>query len=346
MYVCRLPQFLCWSFGYNCMTIKLQASSLNIMKYYKLLTSTVVTISHVIVYDDLNLQLSTFAEIRSKWWLNLQSPETSRDVLEKGFGPPQNLHRQRLLKNQTTITYSLRSAHLDWSRITFHFTCKRVLIRVLPKARGYISSHASADHGHFGRGGRWLYYLLVSTRLLKPVGSSEGLRCTGPEEPDAISSLVMEGDAIFAASGVYVVKYLRGKEVCVFDVLEFHQQLYNRSLELQILLEPHWLLRSYSDLSCLPWPRMVVECLYGTLQATVRVARRMVPHESHFTLEPLFSCAIQFDIGFTAVSLLHPATYLNKVLVASSEGDLQLWNIRTQWVSWSVYLYHWFTYWF
>lgn len=27
--------------------------------------------------------------------------------------------------------------------------------------------------------------------------------------------------------------------------------------------------------------------------------------------------------------LLHPATYLNKILVASSQGSMQLWNIRT-----------------
>jgi U3 small nucleolar RNA-associated protein 21 len=39
---------------------------------------------------------------------------------------------------------------------------------------------------------------------------------------------------------------------------------------------------------------------------------------------------IQFNPGFTATSLLHPATYLNKVLVASSQGDMQLWNIRTK----------------
>ena len=39
---------------------------------------------------------------------------------------------------------------------------------------------------------------------------------------------------------------------------------------------------------------------------------------------------IQFDTGFTATSVLHPATYLNKVLVTSSQGEMQLWNIRTQ----------------
>lgn len=52
--------------------------------------------------------------------------------------------------------------------------------------------------------------------LLKSVGPSEGLRCTGPEELDPISCLIMEGDAIWATSGVHVIKYLRGKEVYVF----------------------------------------------------------------------------------------------------------------------------------
>ena len=42
---------------------------------------------------------------------------------------------------------------------------------------------------------------------------------------------------------------------------------------------------------------------------------------------------IQFDAGFTATLVLHPATYLNKVLVASGQGEMQLWNIRTQLVA-------------
>lgn len=48
---------------------------------------------------------------------------------------------------------------------------------------------------------------------------------------------------------------------------------------------------------------------------------------------PAFQSSIQFEPGFTAISVLHPATYLNKVLVASSQGSMQLWNIRTQFVS-------------
>ncbi|KAJ3911203.1 quinon protein alcohol dehydrogenase-like superfamily, partial [Lentinula edodes] len=39
---------------------------------------------------------------------------------------------------------------------------------------------------------------------------------------------------------------------------------------------------------------------------------------------------VEFDNDFTATLILHPATYLNKVLVSSSQGAVQLWNIRSQ----------------
>jgi U3 small nucleolar RNA-associated protein 21 len=39
---------------------------------------------------------------------------------------------------------------------------------------------------------------------------------------------------------------------------------------------------------------------------------------------------ITFQSSFTATTMLHPATYLNKIVVGSQQGDLQLWNIRTQ----------------
>ncbi len=40
--------------------------------------------------------------------------------------------------------------------------------------------------------------------------------------------------------------------------------------------------------------------------------------------------SIVFDDGFTATHVIHPATMLNKVLVASAEGSMQLWNLRTR----------------
>ncbi|CAI5709122.1 unnamed protein product [Peronospora destructor] len=37
---------------------------------------------------------------------------------------------------------------------------------------------------------------------------------------------------------------------------------------------------------------------------------------------------LTFQIGFTPTVMLHPDTYLNKILVGSTQGVLQLWNIR------------------
>ncbi|DBA00249.1 TPA: hypothetical protein N0F65_007893, partial [Lagenidium giganteum] len=38
---------------------------------------------------------------------------------------------------------------------------------------------------------------------------------------------------------------------------------------------------------------------------------------------------LNFPSGFTPSTMLHPSTYLNKILVGSDEGALQLWNVRT-----------------
>ncbi|KAL0092025.1 Utp21 specific WD40 associated putative domain-containing protein [Phycomyces blakesleeanus] len=38
---------------------------------------------------------------------------------------------------------------------------------------------------------------------------------------------------------------------------------------------------------------------------------------------------IEFGDQFTATAMIHPSTYLNKLLISSTEGTLQIWNIRT-----------------
>ncbi|KAF8844502.1 Utp21-domain-containing protein [Paxillus ammoniavirescens] len=128
-------------------------------------------------------------------------------------------------------------------------------------------------------------------------GGKMGLLFVGPEAEHQISCLVMEGDAVWAASGTHVIKYLRGKEIA----------------------------RATNPLGTF----LSSIVMFGSqlLALTEDGGRMLVWDVSN---EPSLSCTIQFNIGFTAVMVLHPATYLNKVLVASSEGDLQLWNIRTQ----------------
>ncbi|KAG1827105.1 Utp21 specific WD40 associated putative domain-containing protein [Suillus subaureus] len=101
-------------------------------------------------------------------------------------------------------------------------------------------------------------------------GGKMGLLFVGPEVQDPISCLVMDGDAVWAASGVHVIKYLRGKEV----------------------------LRVSNPLQT---PLAFVILFGSQLLALTEGGRRMLIWE---------------------VS--------TNVLVASSEGDMQLWNIRTQ----------------
>ena len=49
---------------------------------------------------------------------------------------------------------------------------------------------------------------------------------------------------------------------------------------------------------------------------------------THTTIE-LYG-EIHFDLeSFLVMSIVHPSTYLNKVLLGSKQGQLQLWNIRT-----------------
>jgi U3 small nucleolar RNA-associated protein 21 len=43
----------------------------------------------------------------------------------------------------------------------------------------------------------------------------------GPDAPEQISSLAMDGDAVWAASGPHVIKYHRGKEVNIIMRLGF-----------------------------------------------------------------------------------------------------------------------------
>lgn len=38
---------------------------------------------------------------------------------------------------------------------------------------------------------------------------------------------------------------------------------------------------------------------------------------------------IEFGDEFTATNMIHPSTYLNKILVSSTQGTMQIWNIRT-----------------
>ena len=78
--------------------------------------------------------------------------------------------------------------------------------------------------------------------------------------------------------------------------------------------------------------RLVTVCWSGILRTEVcSVSLTSSVPTSDFQTE--LESTISFGPNFSATSILHPATYLNKVVVASSQGDMQLWNIQTQFAS-------------
>ncbi|OBZ69349.1 U3 small nucleolar RNA-associated protein 21 [Grifola frondosa] len=117
-----------------------------------------------------------------------------------------------------------------------------------------------------------------------------------PDAPELIHCMAMDGNAVWVSSGPHAIKYLRGKEVGRFtNPLETNLA--------NLLVFGSQLLALTED-----GGRMFIwDSTNGDLQGT-----------------------IEFDPGFTATMILHPATYLNKVLVSSSQGSMQLWNTRTQ----------------
>ncbi|OCH93410.1 Utp21-domain-containing protein [Obba rivulosa] len=127
-------------------------------------------------------------------------------------------------------------------------------------------------------------------------GGKMGLLFVGPDAPERINSMAMDGKAVWIVSGPYAIKYLRGKEVGrVANPLD-------TNLSSILILGPQLLAITEDGRRLFVW---------NTESRELQVN-------------------IQFDTGFTATMLMHPSTYLNKVLVASNEGNMQLWNIRTQ----------------
>jgi U3 small nucleolar RNA-associated protein 21 len=172
--------------------------------------------------------------------------------------------------------------------------------------------------------------------LLFEGGMSDNTRgILGPETSGQISSMAMDGDSVWVASGSHAIRYLRGKEVQ-------SSQSSTRSCFLWF----SWLICEQVSRLSNPFDAAISHItivgtqvlalsedggrmfIWETTNAGKDLTRSsLVPSDIRRTE---LQSTIEFDVGFSAVSVLHPATYLNKVLVASSQGSLQLWNIRTR----------------
>ncbi|KAF9344305.1 hypothetical protein BGX34_005797, partial [Mortierella sp. NVP85] len=111
-----------------------------------------------------------------------------------------------------------------------------------------------------------------------------------------ITALATHGDIVFVASGSEVVSFKRAKEVGRF--------------------------------SCGTDPRLSIASLEIFGQHIISICSdNTVKLNDHSTGE--MYTTITFDSSFTVTTLIHPSTYLNKILIGSNQGTMQLWNIRT-----------------
>ncbi|KAI9136584.1 Utp21 specific WD40 associated putative domain-containing protein, partial [Paraphysoderma sedebokerense] len=121
-----------------------------------------------------------------------------------------------------------------------------------------------------------------------------GLLFAGPQSDESITALASHGDFTFAASGNVIIVYKRAKEVSRLESG-------NKRTFLQLDVFGDFLVGLTDD-----------NCMVSF----------------NFKTEELYS-EIEFGDQFTATTFVHPSTYLNKILVGSSQGKMQIWNIRT-----------------
>ncbi|KAF9189420.1 hypothetical protein BGZ51_009596 [Haplosporangium sp. Z 767] len=118
----------------------------------------------------------------------------------------------------------------------------------------------------------------------------------GPHTYTPITALASLGDLVFVATGSDVVSYKRAKEVGRFSC--------GTDLKLSIAsLE-----------------------IFG--QHIISICSDNTVKLNDHTTGELYT-TIDFDSSFTVTTLIHPSTYLNKILIGSNQGTMQLWNIRT-----------------
>lgn len=118
----------------------------------------------------------------------------------------------------------------------------------------------------------------------------------GPDAGTTITSLAQTGTEVFAAAGSRIIKYYRGKEAEVYQTPD------GSTLGKIMIFGEQIIALKYDGTGMFVW----------------NIASTELDNE------------ITFHSSFTATTLMHPATYLNKLLVGSREGELQLWNIRTK----------------
>ena len=123
----------------------------------------------------------------------------------------------------------------------------------------------------------------------------------GPPTPSPITSLAVHGNDVFASSGSIIHRYTRGKLLTSYTS--------SSSSEIsQILILGNTLLALH--------PSSSTSSSNGSLQV-FNITTTELEGE------------VSFPKGFEPSTMVHPSTYVNKVLVGGRDGRMGIWNIKT-----------------
>nr|CDI54987.1 related to S. pombe beta-transducin [Melanopsichium pennsylvanicum 4] len=156
--------------------------------------------------------------------------------------------------------------------------------------------------------------------------------------PAPISSLVISltPDAVLAAAGTKVYRFKRGKVDAVYDTVDHLMAKFSKPNGSQDQLQQSSNSDSDNDSDASSssaessrdqGTQLCSLIVFGDTIVALSSDGRSVFVWSIATTELV--SRIHLPQTFVACSLLHPATYINKILIGSTDGQLALWNIRT-----------------
>ncbi|KAH7936064.1 hypothetical protein HPB52_017523 [Rhipicephalus sanguineus] len=160
------------------------------------------------------------------------------------------------------------------------------------RALGYVCNHVPFVLRYINRRKEHLVITSIGRCFHTYGGTKLDLLTASQAHDDEISCIAGDSRLVYTASGKTIYSWLRGSEVT-------HEHLYEQRMTYTHSIHLHHISAMSSDKAYLfPCPELYLEL---SLDSST----------------------------FRASTLLHPVTYVNKILVGSEQGPLQLWNIRT-----------------
>ncbi|GAA5850196.1 hypothetical protein JCM5353_004683 [Sporobolomyces roseus] len=185
-------------------------------------------------------------------------------------------------------------------------------------------------------------------------GDTLRLLFVGPDMGKEIKSLQVMNESVFAASGNWIGRYVRGKQIARFITNSFN----NDDEEEESSSDEEEEEEESDSQEGGEEEELSEIVLFGNTLVALSIEKRRMyvwdipPYQNAASKDPMQQqqneqeevdseeeereegeitpyATLEFPIGFTPTKVVHPASYLNKVVVGSKEGELAIWNIRT-----------------